>query len=176
MQARLPLSWQSGDAPRSRGNDYLLHLPLWRRTATTLFAMIAPDVLAMKKVVVGSADDEIVGCEAEIRAAQLNADVTALERLIADELLFTGPDGQLGSKAEDLALHSSGAVRFRSHEPEELRVRRVGSDVAVASLRARLEVEVEGKSISGTYRYTRVWARENGSSWRVVGGHVSQVQ
>jgi ketosteroid isomerase-like protein len=57
-----------------------------------------------------------------------------------------------------------------------LRVRRAGPDVAVASLRARLEVEVQGEPVSGTYRYTRVWARENGSSWRVVGGHVSQVQ
>lgn len=107
---------------------------------------------------------------------KLNADVIALERLIADELLFTGPDGQLGSKAEDLALHSSGAVRFRSHEPEELRVRRVGVDVAVSALRARLTVEVHGELLSGTYRYTRVWARENGSTWRVVGGHLSAVQ
>ena len=67
--------------------------------------MITPDKAAMKKVLVGSADDEIVGREAELRAAQLNADVDALSQLIADELLFTGPDGQLGSKAEDLELH-----------------------------------------------------------------------
>ena len=138
--------------------------------------MIAPDVSAMQKVLVGRADDEIVGCEAEMRAAQLNADVAALERLIADELLFTGPTGELGTKAEDLELHRSGAVRFRSHEPEELRIRRVGPDVAVAALRTRLVVEVQGELVSGTYRYTRVWAREVASAWRVVGGHVSAVQ
>ena len=137
---------------------------------------ITPDIETMKKVLVGAPHDEIVAAEADIRAAQLNADVTALERLIADELLFTGPDGQLGTKAEDLHLHGSGAVRFRSHEPEELRVRRVGTDVAVSALRARLAVEVHGKLASGTFRYTRVWAREDGSAWRVVGGHVSAVQ
>lgn len=126
-------------------------------------------------VLAGDADPEIVSCEAQIRAAQLAADVAALDRLIADELLFTGPDGQLGTKAQDLEAHQSGAVRFREHEPEELRVRRVGADVAIASLRARLTVDVAGTVVRGTYRYTRVWARAGGSSWRVVGGHVSAV-
>ena len=124
---------------------------------------------------VGAADPEIVALEAQIRAAQLAADVAALDQLIADELLFTGPDGQLGTKAQDLEAHSSGAVRVRAHEPEELRVRRVGADVAVSALRARMAVEVAGALVSGTYRYTRVWAREGGGPWRVVGGHVSEV-
>jgi ketosteroid isomerase-like protein len=134
-----------------------------------------PDVTAMRAVLVGDADPEIVACEAQLRAAQLAADVAALDRLIADRLLFTGPDGQLGTKAQDLAAHGAGTVRFRGHEPEELRVRRVGADVAVSALRARLAVEVAGTLLRGTYRYTRVWAREGGGAWRVVGGHVSAV-
>jgi ketosteroid isomerase-like protein len=129
----------------------------------------------MAAVLVGAADPEIVALEAQIRAAQLGADVSALDQLIAEELLFTGPDGQLGTKAQDLSAHGSGAVRFRAHEPEELRVRRVGADVAVSALRARLSVEVAGALVRGTYRYTRVWAREGGGPWRVVGGHVSEV-
>ena len=38
-------------------------------------------------------DAELAAMEAELRAAQLSADVAALDRLIADDLLFTGPDG-----------------------------------------------------------------------------------
>jgi ketosteroid isomerase-like protein len=129
----------------------------------------------IQAVLVGPADPEIVDAESRLRAAQLAADVAALDALIADELLFTGPDGQLGTKAQDLAAHAAGVVRIRVHAPEELRVRRVGSDVAVAALRTRLEVEVAGTLVRGTYRYTRVWAREAGGAWRVVGGHVSEV-
>ncbi|MGI8402861.1 MAG: nuclear transport factor 2 family protein [Gemmatimonadaceae bacterium] len=129
----------------------------------------------MEGVVSGEADPDIVALEGEIRAAQLRADTIALDRLIADDLLFTGPDGRLGTKAQDLEAHRSGAIRFRAHEPEDLRVRRVGADVAVSALRARLEVEVAGTLVRGTYRYTRVWAREGGGPWRVVGGHVSEV-
>jgi len=137
--------------------------------------MTDSDVTEVQAVLVGPADPEIVACEAEIRAAQLAADVAALDRLISDELLFTGPDGQLGTKAQDLAAHGSGMVRFLAHEPEELRIRRIGADVAIAALRTRLTVEVAGTAQRGTYRYTRVWAREDGGSWRVAGGHVSAV-
>ncbi|HEX8906277.1 MAG TPA: nuclear transport factor 2 family protein [Longimicrobiaceae bacterium] len=137
--------------------------------------MSDPGISVMEAVLVGEADPEIVAMEAQIRAAQLAADVAALDRLIADELLFTGPDGRLGSKAEDLQAHGSGVVRFREHEPEELRIRRAGAGVAVTALRARLAVEVAGTLQRGTWRYTRVWAREEGGPWRVVAGHVSQV-
>ena len=133
----------------------------------------APELALMTSVVVGTADPGIVALEARLRAAQLAADVPALDALIAEELLFTGPDGQLGTKAADLAAHRSGAVRFRAHSPEELRMRRVGPDVTVSALRARLVVDVDGTPVEGTYRFTRVWAREPDGAWRVVGGHVS---
>jgi ketosteroid isomerase-like protein len=137
--------------------------------------MNALQLAPMASALVGAADPEIVALEARLRVAQLDANVAALDSLIADELLFTGPDGQLATKSQDLAAHRSGAVRFRSHDPVELHIRRVNADVAVTALRARLAVEVAGTLARGTYRYTRVWARERGGSWRVIGGHVSEV-
>jgi ketosteroid isomerase-like protein len=137
--------------------------------------MIDADEGPLAAVLAGAFDPEMVALEARLRTAQLAADVGALDALIAEELLFTGPDGTLATKAQDLAAHGSGAVRFREHVPEELRVRRVGADVAVTALRTRLAVEVGGVLVRGTYRYTRVWSREGGGEWRVVGGHVSAV-
>jgi ketosteroid isomerase-like protein len=129
----------------------------------------------MRAALVGDDHPGIVAAETALRAAQLDANVTALDDLIDEALLFTGPDGHLATKAQDLEAHGSGVVRFRAHHPEELRVRRVGPDVAVAALRARLEVEVAGVLMRGTYRYTRVWARHDAGPWRVVAGHVSEV-
>jgi len=133
------------------------------------------DSTLLSDVLVGAPDPEIVDLEARLRAAQLTADVAALKELIDDDLLFVGPDGRLATKSQDLEAHSSGTVRFREHVPEELRVRRVGSDVAVTSLRAVLAVEVFGVLNRGTFNYTRVWARELNATWRVVGGQVSPV-
>jgi len=133
------------------------------------------DSLALEQVLVGMPDQDIVRLEARIRAAQLSADVIALNELISENLLFTGPDGQLGTKAQDIEAYRSGAVKFLAHVPEELRIRRVGVDVAIAALRTQLTVNVAGNLSRGTYRYTRVWAREDNITWRVVGGHVSLV-
>jgi ketosteroid isomerase-like protein len=119
-------------------------------------------------------DTEIAALEAELRQAQLAADVPALDRLIDEDLLFTGPTGQLASKADDLAAHRTGTVRITSHEPEDMRVRWITDDVAAVALRTRLGGEVAGEPFAGTWRYTRIWARSNGR-WRVVAGHVSQV-
>lgn len=105
---------------------------------------------SVSNALVGAADPEIVALETRLRAAQLAADVAELDALIDEDLLFVGPDGRLASKAQDLAAHSSGAVRFREHVPETLHVRRLGSGVAVTSLRARLVVEVMGAVTSGT--------------------------
>ena len=137
--------------------------------------MIDLDLTSLAAVMVGVPDPEIIDLEARIRAAQLRGDVPALDALLADNLLFTGPDGTVGTKAQDLAAHESGAVRFRKHVPMELRVRRIGPAVAVTALAAQLSVEVAGTLVSGEYRYTRVWAREASRDWQVVGGHVSAV-
>lgn len=134
--------------------------------------MARDDLSLFANVLVGSNDAEIVELEADIRRAQLAADVAALDRLISEDLLFTGPDGKLGTKAQDLASHRSGAVRIREHEPLELRIRRVDSNVAIVALCARMAVEVNGSMVRGTFRYTRVWACEDGI-WRVAGGHVA---
>ncbi|HEY0929541.1 MAG TPA: nuclear transport factor 2 family protein [Gemmatimonas sp.] len=124
-------------------------------------------------VLVGTPDPEIVLLEARLRAAQLTGDVATLDTLIAEELLFAGPDGQLVTKAQDLAAHAGGMVRFLAHDPIELQVRRVGPDVAVVSLRTALVVFAGGGEVRGTYRYTRVWARHDSRDWQIVAGHVS---
>jgi hypothetical protein len=82
------------------------------------------------------------------------------------------PERSARHQGRGLAAHGSGAVRFRAHVPEELRVRRLGPHVALCAVRTRLEVAVGGAPVAGTYRYSRVWAREPDGAWRVVGGHV----
>ena len=132
------------------------------------------DLAAMEAVAVRNVPHDIVEAESRIRRAQLDADVAALDGLISEDLLFTGPMGELGTKSADLEAHASGAVRFREHHPEELRARMIHDHVVVTAMRARLTVEVGGATVGGTYRYTRVWTRENGK-WRVAAGHVSEV-
>ncbi|MDB4906118.1 MAG: hypothetical protein JWO05_902 [Gemmatimonadetes bacterium] len=67
----------------------------------------------------------IAALEAELRAAQLAGDVPTLDRLISDDLQFTGPDGAFATKAGDLAAYRDGVMRVTEHQPGIARYTRV---------------------------------------------------
>ena len=117
--------------------------------------------------------DALRAAEEALRRAQLAGDVAALERLVDDALVFTGPDGLLYGKGDDLAAHREGWVRVTRLEPSEERVQRFG-DVAVVSVRMEMAGAFRGAEFAGPFRYTRVW-RDGPGGWRIVAGHVSAV-
>lgn len=108
-----------------------------------------------------------------LRKAQLAGDVAALERLVDDALVFTGPDGAIYRKADDLDAHRHGTVRITRLEPSEEHIQRFGS-IAVISVRMEMAGTFQGAEFDGPFRYTRVWCERTGG-WRVVAGHVSAV-
>jgi ketosteroid isomerase-like protein len=118
-------------------------------------------------------DDPIVACEAELRAAMLTNDVAALDRLLDDALVFTGLDGTVVGKQDDLAAHQARRLRLTRFEPSEQRVLHLGT-TAVVSVRVEHEGTWDGAPVRGPLRYTRVWC-ERPEGWRVVAGHLSAV-
>lgn len=111
--------------------------------------------------------------EDALRRAQLAGDVAALDRLVDDALVFTGPDGLVYGKADDLEAHREGWVCITRLEPSEERVLRFGP-VAVITVRMEMAGSFKGMPFAGPFRYTRVW-REGPAGWRIVAGHVSAV-
>jgi ketosteroid isomerase-like protein len=112
-------------------------------------------------------------CEAALRQAQLTGDVETLDRLVDDALVFTGPDGVLYGKQDDLDAHRQGWVRITRLEPSEEHVQRFGR-IAVVSVRMEMAGTFRDVSFAGPFRYTRVWY-ERPEGWRIVAGHVSAV-
>ncbi len=118
-------------------------------------------------------DDSLLVCEAALRQAQLAGDVAELDRLLDEELVFTGPDGGLYSKADDLDAHRTGMVRIARLEASEERIQRFG-EIAVVIVRMEMSGTFRGDAFGGPFRYTRIWrARPDG--WRIVAGHVSAI-
>jgi ketosteroid isomerase-like protein len=117
--------------------------------------------------------DALRTSEAALRRAQLASDVAALDRLVDDALVFTGPGGAIHGKADDLDAHRHGTVRITRLEPSEEHVQRFGS-IAVVSVRMEMAGTFKGEAFAGPFRYTRVWC-ERPDGWRIVAGHVSAV-
>jgi ketosteroid isomerase-like protein len=118
-------------------------------------------------------DGSLRACEAALRQAQLASDVAVLDRLVDDALVFTGPDGAVYGKPDDLDAHRHGWVRITRLDPSEERIRRFDS-IAVVSVRMEMAGMFRGVPFAGPFRYTRVW-HEQPDGWRVVAGHVSAV-
>ena len=118
-------------------------------------------------------DVSLRACEAALRQAQLSSDVQELERLVDDALVFTGPNGAVYGKKDDLDAHRRGLIRITRLEPSEERIQRFGH-IAVVSVRMEMSGTFEGSAFAGPFRYTRVW-RAQGDGWRIVAGHVSAV-
>ena len=117
--------------------------------------------------------DDLLAAEIALRQAQISNDTEALERLLDDALVFTGPDGVVYGKADDLHAHRERWLRLTRLEPSEQHIQRFGL-IAVVSVRMEMAGTYKGTPVAGPYRYTRVWcARPDG--WRIVAGHVSAV-
>ena len=118
-------------------------------------------------------DDALRAAEAALRQAQLTNDTEALDRLLDESLVFTGPDGAIYGKADDLHAHRERWLRLTRLEPSEERVQRFGR-IAVVSVRMEMAGSFKGAPLGGSYRYTRIWCKRP-EGWRIVAGHVSAV-
>ena len=121
----------------------------------------------------GARSDGLLDAEQALRRAQFTSDVAALDRLIDDALVFTGPDGRVYSKRDDLNAHREGVMRLTRLDPAEEHVQRFG-DVAIIVVRMEMAGTFHGAAFAGPYRYTRLW-RNGPGGWRIVAGHVSAI-
>ena len=114
---------------------------------------------------------EVVAREDALLRAITTNDIALRDDLLHDDLLFNGPDGQTGTKAQDLANYRSGGIQLRRAEASDRLIRAIG-DVAVVAVTITLEGSYLGVRVDGRYRYLRVWQR-TGDKWRVIGGSVA---
>jgi ketosteroid isomerase-like protein len=106
----------------------------------------------------------------------LASDVTALNELLAENLVFTNHLGQRLGKADDISAHASGALTILKLETSEQHITFVnGGDVAIVSVRAQIVGRYAGQPAGGDFRFTRVWARTAGKKWQVVAAHAGMV-
>ncbi|MFD2795172.1 nuclear transport factor 2 family protein [Promicromonospora vindobonensis] len=112
--------------------------------------------------------------ERRLQAAQLASDVDALDGLIEDTALFTGPDGNVLSKRDDLDAHASGYQVMSRVEEEDLRVL-VTARTGVTWFLGTLEGTFGGERLAARMRYTRTWTRDDRAGWRIVAAHATFV-
>jgi ketosteroid isomerase-like protein len=118
---------------------------------------------------------QILEAEERLRQAMVQNDVSVLDELIAPDLLFTGINGQLAIKDDDLAAHQVRLLRLTTIEPLQQTIQ-LHPGFAVVSALMHLVGTYEGTPIDQHLRYTRVWVLAQDGSVQITAGHMSEVQ
>jgi ketosteroid isomerase-like protein len=110
--------------------------------------------------------DAVLAADDARLQALIDADVDALDRLFADELVFVHANGRQDDKAAFLAHARSGHIQYRSIVRGEYTVTVTGS-VAILYATANMEVTLAGEQRSATTRYMGVWTKRP-AGWQML--------
>jgi hypothetical protein len=116
--------------------------------------------------------EDLRRAERRLQSAQLASDTFALETLLDDRLVFTGPDGNHYSKGDDLHAHRSGEQSMTRVSEEDLTVL-VDGGTGVTWFLGTVEGTLAGTPFTARVRYTRTWIHDDDHGWRLVAAHVS---
>jgi ketosteroid isomerase-like protein len=98
-----------------------------------------------------------------------------IEKILADEYLYTNSEGVVRNKTEDLATYKNGA-KFEFVETTDQKVRVIGNNAAIETGTFRFKgTDKDGKPIDGSERYTTTWVWRDGR-WQVAADHTSEIR
>jgi ketosteroid isomerase-like protein len=98
--------------------------------------------------------------------AELTANTATMATMLSEDYLGIYGDGTLATKGETIDSFKKGTTKFSHIHTWDRKIRVFGSTAVVVS-KAQVTGEHDGESLSGYYRYTRVYHRHNGV-WQIV--------
>ena len=113
--------------------------------------------------------ESLRAAERRLQAAQLASDVDALTELIDDTAWFTGPDGNLYSKQDDLRGHETGHQVLTRVDEEDLKLAAT-EHTGVTWFLGTLAGTVGGQPMTARMRYTRTWVHGQ-AGWKIIAAH-----
>jgi homoserine O-acetyltransferase/O-succinyltransferase len=143
---------------RSRGHGTHTWAALWKQELVDFLA--APPTGQA-----GNAADDVVRLERELVGAIASGDLTAYDRLVADDYVALRATGD---QTKALVVHGyrAGRLSFRGLDITDVRTRVLGETAVVWASTLGTRVE-EGRETENRVRYLRVWTRRDGA-WRAV--------
>ncbi len=95
--------------------------------------------------------EAVVNAEIELLTAIKYADVSALEKLLHDDLLFNLPDGNTITKQFDLDSYRSGKMKVESIEASD-QIISIIDDMAVVTVSSCIKGTYDNAPINGAFK------------------------
>lgn len=103
-------------------------------------------------------------------------DAAAIEKILADEFLYTDEKGKVLNKMEDLATYKDRKSKLELAETTDQKVRVIGNNAAIETGTFRVKgTDKDGKPFDDTERYTATWVWRGGR-WQIASDHTSNIK
>jgi ketosteroid isomerase-like protein len=118
---------------------------------------------------------EIDQLEDAWRIAMLKGNSAAMESLLADDYTAISAKGAIQTKEQAINNLRSGALQVTALTISDRKVRIYGATAVVTSV-AELTGGKSDPEMTGRYRYTRVYVRNQQGQWKIVSFEASRIQ
>jgi len=145
-------------------------------TAAAFLACAIPQSAGMPLAQKHESRHEIDQLEDDWRNAFLRSDTKAMDGLLADDYIGITANGTIENKDQALAKLRSGGRHITSLTISERKVRFYEKTAVVISLAEVQGTNAEGGDLSGSYRYMRVYIRDEQGEWKIVSFEASRIR
>lgn len=119
------------------------------------------------------AEQEVRKTHSERLKALATSNVSTLDRIVGEDLVYISPVGKVQTKAEIVNDLKSGALKVSSIEPGDTNVRVYGNTAVVTYLTVSKFVD-NGKEYNNQIRSTSVYVKRDGR-WQLVSQQMTRV-
>ena len=117
---------------------------------------------------------QVEDLEQQWRTATIAGDIPTLDRLLSEDYVGISMSGQVNTKIQQLDRFRNRTVIITRLDLSDVQVKLVGA-VAIVTSRAEVEGSNDGNSMTGVYRYTRVYQRAGNGTWKITNFEATRV-
>ena len=119
-----------------------------------------------------TAEEELLKLEKEFADAIVKNDLEGIARLVTNDWIVVGPDGEIVDRARFFEVIKSGALTHDTMESEDSRIRVYGDSAVVTGI-TRTNGKFMGQEFSTHERATDVFVKRDGR-WQCVLTHLTR--
>lgn len=136
------------------------------RITTVLLSCALLSTLALAQPHGSDAAAAVKAAELARFKAMTTNDLPALEASLADDLTYTHSSAAVDTKASYVGSIRSGALKYVTVEPSEMKVRVYGNTAVITAI-AKVTSVSNGQTMNNQLRYTDIWVLRDGR-WQMV--------
>jgi ketosteroid isomerase-like protein len=119
--------------------------------------------------------DQVEVLERQWKQAALSNNIEVMDHLLSEDYLGITATGQVVTKPQQLDRMRSHTFAVTSLDVSDVKIKLISQHAAIVTSLAQVEGTNDGRPIHGSFRYTRVYQRLPGGTWKITSFEATHV-